>query len=83
MKRGASALLFAIGAAAAAAAQSNAVDTHLAAAKAAAGSDFAGVFNRICTEAVAASDCRRQGRTRRATPARRARPRARRGTPIR
>ena len=28
------------------------VDAHLAAAKAAAGTDFAGVFNRICTEAV-------------------------------
>ena len=52
MKRGASALLFAIGAAAVAAAQSNAVERHLAAAKAAAGSDFAGVYNRICTEAV-------------------------------
>jgi len=35
-------------------AQSNAsrVDAHVAAAKAAAGSDFAGVFDRICTEAV-------------------------------
>ena len=28
------------------------VDAHIAAAKAAAGTDFAGVFNRICTEAV-------------------------------
>jgi metallo-beta-lactamase class B len=28
------------------------VESHLAAAKAAAGADFAGVFNRICTEAV-------------------------------
>jgi metallo-beta-lactamase class B len=28
------------------------VDAHVAAAKAAAGTDFAGVFNRICTEAV-------------------------------
>jgi metallo-beta-lactamase class B len=54
VKRGASALLFAIVAAAVAgtAAQSNTVDAHVAAAKAAAGTDFAGVFNRICTEAV-------------------------------
>ncbi|MBI3493778.1 MAG: hypothetical protein HY047_18680, partial [Acidobacteria bacterium] len=29
------------------------VEAHVAAAKAAAGTDFAGVFNRICTEAVA------------------------------
>lgn len=29
------------------------VDAHIAAAKAAAGTEFAGVFNRICTEAVA------------------------------
>src|SRR5262245_39978477 len=33
-------------------AQSSATDAHVAGAKAAAGSDFAGVFNRICTEAV-------------------------------
>jgi len=33
-------------------AQNAAVDAHVAAAKSAAGSDFAGVFNRICTEAV-------------------------------
>jgi metallo-beta-lactamase class B len=33
-------------------AQSSESDKHVAAAKAAAGSDFAGVFNRICTEAV-------------------------------
>ena len=39
-------------AAAAVAGQSSQVDAHVAAAKAAAGSDFAGVFNRICTEAV-------------------------------
>ena len=53
VKRGAVALLLAIGVSAAAVmAQSNAVDAHLAAAKAAAGADFAGVFNRICTEAV-------------------------------
>src|SRR5690349_2412831 len=33
--------------------QSNStVESHVAAAKAAAGADFAGVFNRICTEAV-------------------------------
>jgi metallo-beta-lactamase class B len=40
--------------AAGAIAQSSAsrVDAHVAAAKAAAGTDFAGVFNRICTEAV-------------------------------
>jgi metallo-beta-lactamase class B len=31
------------------------VDAHVAAAKAAAGTDFAGVFNRICTEAVPAA----------------------------
>jgi metallo-beta-lactamase class B len=31
---------------------SNRVDAHLAAAKAAAGTDFAGVYNRICTEAA-------------------------------
>lgn len=43
----------AVGAAAAGvAAQNSQVDAHVAAAKAAAGSDFAGVFNRICTEAV-------------------------------
>ena len=53
VKRGAVAWLLAIGVSAAAVmAQSNAVDAHLAAAKAAAGADFAGVFNRICTEAV-------------------------------
>jgi metallo-beta-lactamase class B len=41
-------------ASAGATAQSHAgnVDAHVAAAKAAAGTDFAGVFNRICTEAV-------------------------------
>jgi len=33
-------------------AQSEAVQAHVAAAKAAAGTDFAGVFSRICTEAV-------------------------------
>jgi metallo-beta-lactamase class B len=32
--------------------QNGTVESHVAAAKAAAGSDFAGVFNRICTEAV-------------------------------
>jgi len=37
---------------AAAAWQSSASDAHVAAAKAAAGTEFAGVFNRICTEAV-------------------------------
>jgi metallo-beta-lactamase class B len=34
---------------------SGSVESHVAAAKAAAGSDFAGVFNRICTEAVPAA----------------------------
>ena len=33
-------------------AQASVSDSHLAAAKAAAGAEFAGVFNRICTEAV-------------------------------
>jgi metallo-beta-lactamase class B len=32
------------------------VESHVAAAKAAAGADFAGVFNRICTEAVPAAN---------------------------
>src|SRR6059036_1735470 len=32
--------------------QQSKVDAHVAAAKAAAGADFAGVFNRICTEAI-------------------------------
>src|SRR3954466_11367555 len=46
-------VLFAIaGAGAAATAQSAQSQAHVAAAKAAAGSDFAGVFSRICTEAV-------------------------------
>src|SRR3954464_11308083 len=39
-------------AAVAVSAQSSESDKHVAAAKAAAGTDFAGVFNRICTEAV-------------------------------
>jgi len=39
-------------AAAAVAGQSDAVQAHVAAAKAAAGTDFEGVFSRICTEAV-------------------------------
>jgi metallo-beta-lactamase class B len=34
------------------ASQASQVDAHVAAAKAAAGADFAGVFNRICTEAT-------------------------------
>jgi metallo-beta-lactamase class B len=50
--RSAAALLFAIVAAAAAVMAQSAVDAHLAAAKAAAGTDFVGVYNRICTEAV-------------------------------
>jgi metallo-beta-lactamase class B len=37
-------------------AQKARVDAHVAAAKAAAGSDFAGVFSRICSEAVPAAD---------------------------
>ena len=53
MKRSASALLFAISVAAAGtAAQPSSANAHVAAAKAAAGAEFAGVFNRICTEAV-------------------------------
>jgi len=43
------------GASAVAVAQTGQVDAHVAAAKAAAGADFAGVFNRICTEAVPAT----------------------------
>jgi metallo-beta-lactamase class B len=35
-----------------AASQASQADAHVAAAKAAAGADFAGVFNRLCTEAV-------------------------------
>src|SRR5579864_2155260 len=42
----------AVAAASSAAAQSAQSDAHVAAAKAAAGTDFAGVFNRICSEAV-------------------------------
>jgi metallo-beta-lactamase class B len=34
------------------AAQNGSVESHVAAARAAAGSEFAGVFNRVCTEAV-------------------------------
>src|SRR3954471_23407174 len=46
-------VLFAIACAGGAAtAQSAQSQAHVAAAKAAAGSDFAGVFSRICTEAV-------------------------------
>ena len=36
--------------------QTGTTDAHVAAAKAAAGTDFAGVFNRICTEATASTD---------------------------
>ena len=49
-------LIFAVvtsAAAIAANAQTSASDAHVAAAKAAAGADFAGVFQRICTEATA------------------------------
>src|SRR5262245_1451107 len=38
-----------------AASQASQADAHVAAAKAAAGADFAGVFNRLCTEAVPAT----------------------------
>jgi len=41
-----------VAALAVAGAQTDAVQAHVAAAKAAAGADFAGVFSRICTEAV-------------------------------
>jgi metallo-beta-lactamase class B len=69
VKRGAVALFLAIGVSAAAVtAQSNAVDAHLAAAKAAAGADFAGVFNRICTEAVPPSTPAARGGTGAAAP---------------
>src|ERR1043165_2932329 len=50
--RSAAAFLFAIGASVAVATAQSAVDAHVAAAKAAAGTDFVGVYNRICTEAV-------------------------------
>ena len=52
MKATVSCLLVMCAIGAAAGAQSDAVQAHVAAAKAAAGSDFAGVFSRICTEAV-------------------------------
>lgn len=45
-----------------AAAQSSASDVHVAAAKAAAGTDFAGVFDRVCTEAVREPGPPRAGR---------------------
>ncbi len=47
-----------------AAAQDSQVAAHVAAAKAAAGSDFAGVFNRICSEAVPTSQRPDAGRGR-------------------
>src|SRR5471032_1590425 len=46
------AIITAVALGATGAAQSSAVQAHLAAARAAAGTDFAGVFDRICTEAV-------------------------------
>src|SRR5262245_6698507 len=49
---------------------SGSVESHVAAAKAAAGTDFAGVFNRICTEAVPASAAAPSGRGRGAGAAR-------------
>ena len=45
-------IAFMLAGVAATATQSTSADAHVAAAKAAAGTDFAGVFNRICTEAV-------------------------------
>ena len=65
------AIVVAVSVGAAGAIAQSRVDAHVAAAKAAAGTDFAGVFNRICTEAVPP-----------ATPATPARgPRARAGSP--
>ena len=57
-------VLFAFGISVAIAAQANQVDAHVTAAKTAAGADFAGVFNRLCTEAVppAAAPAGRAGR---------------------
>jgi len=52
MKATVSCLLVMCATGAAAGAQIDAVQAHVAAAKAAAGTDFAGVFSRICTEAV-------------------------------
>jgi len=57
-------------------------NAHVAAAKAAAGTEFAGVFSRICTEA-APSTPRGDARGRAAAADSRARRRARRGTPSR
>jgi metallo-beta-lactamase class B len=48
----ATAAAWCIGATGAIAQSTSRVDAHVAAARAAAGTDFAGVFNRICTEAV-------------------------------
>ena len=68
VKRAVSALFLAVSVAAVAAAgltpQPSQVEAHLAAAKVAAGAEFAGVFSRICTEAVspATSDATRSGR---------------------
>jgi metallo-beta-lactamase class B len=63
MKNIVSAVLFAFGIGAAiAASQSSQVDAHVAAAKAAAGTDFAGVFNRICAEAAPATPPAARGR---------------------
>jgi glyoxylase-like metal-dependent hydrolase (beta-lactamase superfamily II) len=50
------------------AAQDSQVAAHIAAAKAAAGSDFTGVFNRICSEAVPTSPRPDDGRGRGARP---------------
>ena len=61
---------------------SSSVDQHVAAAKTAAGTDFAGVFNRICTEAVpSATASPARGRAAAARPP--GRRRANRGTPSR
>jgi metallo-beta-lactamase class B len=64
MKKILGGVLFAFGISVAIAAQANQVDAHVTAAKAAAGADFAGVFNRLCTEAVppAAAAAGRAGR---------------------
>ena len=55
-------------------AQTNGADAHVAAAKAAAGTDFAGVFQRICNEASAAPATAASRAARGATPPRPAGP---------
>jgi metallo-beta-lactamase class B len=64
MKNIVSAVLLAFGISAAiVASQASQVDAHVAAAKAAAGADFAGVFNRICTEATPSATSAARGRS--------------------